>query len=159
MPDALAFWYAVCCGTGRHLLGLPGFFMRQPESPKSCASGRTLRTFSFFPESHQKEQVLHPPGCGRINVWIPELQYTAGKQLPGQNIYSGSTCRDAFLSLISPGRQYLIFCKYLPECFSEPVSSRPNTYFLQMLTGHFSRPLSSGPSLSYILQMPDGILF
>ena len=65
------FWQALCSGSGRHLLGLQSFFMRQTMCPKSCVSGRILRTSSFSPESHQKEQIPCPAGCGCLNVRMP----------------------------------------------------------------------------------------
>ena len=60
MPDALALRHALCSGTGRHLLGLPGFFMRQIVSPKSWISGRKLRISNSSSESQKKEKVSPP---------------------------------------------------------------------------------------------------
>ncbi len=60
------FWQALCSGTGRHLLGLPGFFVRQEVCPKSWISGRKLRISNCSPESQKKEKVS-PPGVRFIH--------------------------------------------------------------------------------------------
>ncbi len=60
MPDALALFHALCSGTGRHLLGLPGFRQRQAVCPKSCILSRKLRISNCSPESQKKEKVSPP---------------------------------------------------------------------------------------------------
>ena len=67
MPDAPALRHALCSGTGRHLLGLPGFCMQQAVSPKSWVSGRKLRISNCSAESQKKEKVS-PPGWYRMNL-------------------------------------------------------------------------------------------
>ena len=66
MPDALALRHALCSGTGRHLLGLPGFNQRQTVSPKSWVWGRKLRISNCSPESQKKENISLP-GWYRMN--------------------------------------------------------------------------------------------
>ena len=67
VPDAIAFWHVFSSGTGRHLLGLPGFFMRQTVCPKSWVSGRKLRISNSSLESQKKEKVS-PPGWYWLNL-------------------------------------------------------------------------------------------
>ena len=94
MPDTLAFWHALCFGTGRHLLGLPGSFMRRTVCPKSCVSGRKLRISNCSPESQKKEKVS-PPGWYRMNfmymsgtgfqvrvmIWQPDVYFVTGGRM------------------------------------------------------------------------------
>ncbi len=82
MPDALTLFHALCSGTGRHLLGLPGFRQHQAVSPKSWVSGRKLRSSNCSPESQKKENSSLPGWCRMNFTCIPgchfqDLQSTA----------------------------------------------------------------------------------
>ena len=76
------FWHALCFGTGRHLLGLPGFCMQQAVSPKSWVSGRKLRSSNCSAESQKKKNSSLPGWCRMNFTCIPgfhfqDLQNTA----------------------------------------------------------------------------------
>ncbi len=64
------FWQALCSGTGRHLLGLLCYWLRQTVSPKSWVWGRKLRISNCSPESQKKEKVS-PPGVRAVYQSIP----------------------------------------------------------------------------------------
>ncbi len=97
MPDALALWHALCAGTGRHLLGLPGFWQRQTVSPKSWIPGRKLRISNCSPESQKKEQVS-PPGCLRKYFtclqgrYFSDVFFLASVNLSFTRTPGGETC-------------------------------------------------------------------
>ena len=69
VPDALTLRHALCSGTDRHLLGLPGLLLRQTVCPKSWISGRKLRISNCSPESQKKEKVS-PPGWYWLNSYF-----------------------------------------------------------------------------------------
>ena len=113
VPDALALWHALCAGTGRHLLGLPGFWQRQTVSPKSWILSRKLRISYCSPESQKKEKVS-PPGCYWMNLmYLSGRRFSdAGRNLTGctcltatassqPQVYSTAARRNKFLRLVS----------------------------------------------------------
>ena len=70
VPDALAFWYALCCGTDRHLLGLLRFWQRYTVCPKSWELSRKLRSSNCSAESQKKEKVS-PPRLLLAEFYLP----------------------------------------------------------------------------------------
>ena len=130
MPDALALRHVLCFGTGRHLLGLPGFYMRQAVCPKSCVSGRKLRISNCSPESQKKEKVSPPrlvldefykPVRLALDVWVMGVSSRMfSRQVPLSGI-------QAYILPQTSGRTYV--------SSRMPFSSRISEYVLKMPSG------------------------
>ena len=79
-------------------MGLPGSIVQQTVCLKSCVPGRILRTSSFSPESHQKEQFsIQLPltektsGCravARVRKMVPDRYIKFIQYQPGGETFS-----------------------------------------------------------------------
>ncbi len=101
MPDALALWQALCSGSGRHLLGLQSFFMRQTVCPKSWIQSRKLRISNSSPESQKKEKDsppawfwLRPGVCSASGYAFPAVCGVTekGKRFSARLVLAASRC-------------------------------------------------------------------
>ena len=114
------FWQALCSGTGRHLLGLPGFVWRQTVSPKSWLRGKKLRISNCSTESQKKEKVS-PPGWYWLNFlylsgcWFSDV---CGVTEKGKSF---SARRPG--SLYFPAHHFFIDSQILPSAFAVPLQS------------------------------------
>ena len=126
MPDALALWHALCSGTGRHLVGLPGFRQQQSVSPKSWISGRKLRISNCSPESQKKEKVSPPRlVLDELNLYVclDAIFQTYSENTEAGRVFFHSRLSAAFVLrsasmmflLPQPGRAGRLLCHRQPE--------------------------------------------
>ncbi len=141
MPDALTLWHALCSGTGRHLLGPLGFQQRQAVCPKSCVSGRKLRSSNCSPESQKKENISLP-GWYRLSLYVcPDAVFQTYSETQKPDVYFFAARQNRTPAL--PGSCFLSWSVF-------------ENIVLTDSSGMFSRQVPQPGIQVYILPHPDG---